>query len=103
MSDVVENALSTLTETELPALPTAKDRVAWLLGKMNEQAPLMVRPMIRSLLLPKLEALDEQSLTETLVVLQTVILPWLVGAGGSQQQDDPDLAFEDDRYDLAAV
>ena len=81
-----------LAVEDLPNLPTIQDRVAWLLGRLTEQTPKPVRPMIRSLLLPKLATLDDASLTETLVVFQDVILPWVLTGvpsdGGASADED---------------
>jgi hypothetical protein len=80
---------------QLPTLPTVQARTAWLLGRVTDKAPTMVRPLIRSMLLPKLEQLDEASLTEALGALQTTILPWLIG------DNDDDAIAADEGYVFA--
>ena len=89
MSDVAGQLQSELTGQELPDLPTQGERVAWLLGRLTDQTPFAVRTMIRSMLLPRLEAMDEASLNETLVLLKDRVLPWLVGGsdGGLEPAD----------------
>ena len=64
--------------SELPELPTIEERVAWLLGKMLQQAPTMARPILRSMLLPRLEQLPSEALIETLGIFRDQILPWLL-------------------------
>lgn len=81
---------------DLPSLPTVKDRTAWLLGKATGKTPPMVRPLIRSMLLPKLEALDSESLTAALTYLQETVLPWLIG-----DSSDEGALYDDDAYVLA--
>jgi hypothetical protein len=98
MNDVLTEFLD-LGPNELPSLPTPQQRTAWLLGRVTDKAPAMARPLIRSMLLPKLEQLDSESLVETLVFLQTVVLPWLIE--GDLAADPYYVPFEDDDYVLA--
>jgi hypothetical protein len=83
-------------EMTLPSLPTVQARTAWLLGRATDKAPAAIRPIVRSMLLPKLEALDSTSLLEALTVLQTAVLPWLIG----DNTNDAELDVGED-YELA--
>lgn len=60
------------------SLPTIEERVGFLMGRMLEQAPPLARPVLRSMLLPKLETLSSESLAEILGDLHGVVLPWLL-------------------------
>lgn len=72
------DALGSMQLPSRAELPTVSHRTAYLLGRMLEQAPAMARPVMRSMLLPKLEGLDEASLVATLELLRGSILPWLI-------------------------
>jgi hypothetical protein len=85
-----------LEPTELLNLPTVRERTAWLMGRVTDKTPTLVRPIVRSMLLPKLEALDSESLTEALELLRTVVLPWVLNG----PSDEPDLTADED-YALA--
>jgi hypothetical protein len=71
----------------LPNLPTTMERMAWLLGRLTDQIPAVARPLVRSMLLPALERQDSASLTEILVTIQTVVLPWVIGDDASDGFD----------------
>ena len=73
--------------TALPNLPSSKERMAWFLGQVTELAPRMARPIIRSMLLPELEKQDSTSLVETLVLLQTTVLPWVIAGDAPDGYD----------------
>lgn len=73
-------------------LETPSERAAWLMGHLLEAAPSMARPIIRSMLLPKLEQLDEGSLIETLVLIKDQVLPWVLSGDVGV---DPEAGFHD--------
>lgn len=60
------------------SLPTVEERVGFLMGQMLQAAPPLARPVLRSMLLPKLETLNSESLAEILEDLNGVVLPWLL-------------------------
>lgn len=70
-------------------LRTPVERASWLMGQMVNRAPAVARPIIRSMLLPQLEQLNDEVLIETLATLQTVILPWVVDGTLPGSQSEP--------------
>ena len=90
MDTLQEASESALFETDnLPTdIPTIEERVVWILGRATARAPIAVRPLIRSLLLPKLATLDSATLTENLEAVRTVLLPWVLGDGGYQSEPE---------------
>jgi hypothetical protein len=91
--ETVSGLLGLGSDETLPSLPTVRARTTWLLAKATAQTPAMVRPLIRSLLLPKLEQLDSESLETALLFLQETVLPWLVGSSdGADVGPDYELA-----------
>ena len=76
---MIDSAVLGLTTLPGPdELPTVEERTAYLMGLMLDQAPSFARPILRSMLLPKLETLSSESLAATLQFLQDVILPWVL-------------------------
>lgn len=92
------DALASMQFPGRDELPTIQHRTAYLLGLMLEQAPAMARPVMRSMLLPKLEGLDSESLTGTLEQLRDVVLPWLItGDTGGATIDGSSLPDQGER------
>ena len=72
-------------------LGTPMERAAWMLGRLLEQAPALARPVIRSMLLPRLETLNSEDLIASLAMIKDQVLPWVMfGDTGHSASDDDD-------------
>ena len=71
-------------------LTTPLQRAAWIMGRMLEQVPGPVRPIIRSMLLPKLETLSSEDLIDSLVTIKDSLLPWVLWGDTGEPVYDAD-------------